>query len=129
MHLFVHRNLMSFNSRLCNGWAICEKSWMNHLQNPIWLKNQCTSLTVVGFFNLKINSTLALSTSIPLSDITWPRTIPCLTMMWRFYLFSTKPFSIHLFNTFCKFSKQAINEGSWNVMSSINTSISFSKNF
>src|SRR3954464_81979 len=54
----------------------------------------------------------ALSTSIPLSEILCPRTIPSLTMKWHFSQLSTKFVSSHLCKTLLRLWRQLVKGGS-----------------
>ena len=69
-----------------------------------------------------MRSTLALSTSIPLLEMMWPRTIPYFTIKWHFSQFKTKFFSIHLYRTSVKWCKHWLNESPKTEKSSIKTS-------
>src|ERR1043165_8073095 len=83
-------------------------------------------LTLVGGGSVSITSIFTLSTSIPLEDILWPRTIPSVTMKLHFSQFKTKFVSTHLFKTVFKFSKHKSNDAPKTEKSSIKTSIVFS---
>ena len=69
-----------------------------------------------------MRSTLALSTSIPLLKMMWPKTIPYFTIKWHFSQFKTKFFSIHLCRTSVRLCKHWSNESPKTEKSSINTS-------
>lgn len=49
-----------------------------------------------GGRRLEMRFTLALSTSIPLFEMIWPKTIPYFTVKWHFSQFKTKFFFIYL---------------------------------
>ena len=71
---------------------------------------------------LEIKSTLAMSTSIPLWEMTCPRAIPWFTMKWHFSQLRTKFFSLHHSNTNVRWCRHSTNEDLKTEKSSINIS-------
>ena len=57
-----------------------------------------------------MTSTFALSTSMPLKDILWPKTIPSITMKWHFSQLRMRLVSTHLLRNTSRFAKQRSNE-------------------
>src|SRR5215216_3905666 len=78
-----------------------------------------------GIFS--IASTLALSTSIPPSEILWPKTIPSLTIKWHFSQFKTRFVCSHLCKTRSRLLKQSSKDFPYTEKSSMKTSTIFSQ--
>src|ERR1044072_8420092 len=114
---------LSLLSKLLKGLAIFEKSLMNLRYKPACPRKLQMPLTLVGGGSVSITSIFALSTSIPLEDILWPRTIPSVTIKLHFSQFKTKLVCTHLFKTVSKFSKHKSKEAPKTEKSSIKTSI------
>jgi hypothetical protein len=70
MHSSVHKNLMSLANSTQKGLAILEISLMNLLQNSACPKKLLTPLTIIGGGSFEMMSIFALSTSMPLLEIT-----------------------------------------------------------
>src|SRR3954468_6249271 len=81
----------------------------------------------LGHYIFSIASTLALSTSIPLSEILCPKTIPSLTIKWHFSQFQTRLVSSHLCKTRSRLLKQSSKEVPCTEKSSMKTSTIFSQ--
>src|SRR5215216_5637626 len=81
----------------------------------------------LGHDIFSIASTLALSTSIPLSEILWPKTIPSLTIKWHFSQFKTRFVCLHLCKTQSRLLKRSSKDFPYTEKSSIKTSTIFSQ--
>ena len=111
--------------RLDKGFETFEKSWMNSLQKPVWLRKLRTPFTDVEGGSFSMISILAQSTSILLPDMRCPSTMPYLNIKWHFSPFKTKLVSMHLFSTKVRLWRQFSNVEPIKEKSSMKASMEF----
>ena len=104
----LHLNLAFLASKTYIELASLEKSLMNHLQMPTWLRNYLSSLTFLSVSRFIISWIFALSLSMPFLEITRLRTIALSTIWWHFSQYSTRFFFVHLWSILSKFETQSL---------------------